>query len=87
MPMLDVASLSSILPFTEWETVSATPGALALQPLTIVFLSELAAIMALTRAGAAVDRQTADRTRRENERLRQLTDSTFLAYPVNADTH
>ena len=85
LPLLDIASLSSILPFTEWETASATPGALALQPLTVVFLSELAAILALTRAGAAVDRQSASRTRRENERLRQLTDSTFEGLLVHRD--
>jgi signal transduction histidine kinase/ActR/RegA family two-component response regulator len=77
IPVLNIASFSSILPFTEWEIASATPGALALQPLTIVFLSEFAAVIALTRAGAAVDRQTAVRTQRENDRLRQLTDSTF----------
>ena len=84
-PLLDIASLSAILPFTEWETAAATPGALALQPLTVVFLSELAAILALTRAGAAVDRQSASRARRENERLRQLTDSTFEGLLVHRD--
>src|ERR1019366_8210656 len=62
IPVLNLASLSAILPFTEWETVAATPGALALQPLTVVFLSEFAAILALTRAGAQVDRRTAART-------------------------
>ena len=77
IPLLNIASLSAILPFTEWETASATPGALALQPLTVVFLCEFAAILGLTRAGAQVDRQTAARTRLEIERLRQLTDSTF----------
>ena len=77
LPLLDVASLAAILPFTEWEAASATPGALALQPLTVVFLSEFVVILALTRAGAAVDRQAAARTRQEVDRLRQLTDSTF----------
>ncbi len=77
IPALNLASLASILPFTEWESASATPGALALQPLTVVFLSEFVAVLALTRAGAQVDRRTEARTRQENERLRQLTDSTF----------
>ncbi len=85
IPVLNLASLSAILPFTEWETVAATPGALALQPLTVVFLSEFAAILALTRAGAQVDRRTAARTRQENERLRQLTDSTFEGLLVHRD--
>ena len=85
IPVLNLASLSSILPFTEWEMASATPGALALQPLTVVFLSEFAAVLALTRAGAQVDRRTAARTRQENERLRQLTDSTFEGLLVHRD--
>ena len=77
LPALDLASLSSILPFTEWETASATPGALALQPVTVVFVSEFLMVLALTRAGVEVDRQSAARTRRENDRLRQLADCTF----------
>ncbi|MGE4049037.1 MAG: histidine kinase dimerization/phospho-acceptor domain-containing protein, partial [Acetobacteraceae bacterium] len=81
---LNLASFLSILPFTEWETASATPGALALQPLTVVFISEFVAILALTRAGAAVDRQSAARARRENERLRQLADCTFEGILVHA---
>jgi PAS domain S-box-containing protein len=85
IPVLNIASLSAILPFTDWETASATPGALALQPLTVVFLSEFVAVLALTRAGAQVDRQTAARTRQENERLRQLTDSTFEGLLVHRD--
>jgi PAS domain S-box-containing protein len=85
IPALNLASLSSVLPFTEWEMASATPGALALQPLTVVFLSEFAAVLALTRAGAQVDRRTAARTRQENERLRQLTDSTFEGLLVHRD--
>jgi PAS domain S-box-containing protein len=85
IPALDIASLSSILPFTDWETASATPGALALQPLTVVFLSEIAAVLVLSRAGAQVDRASAARTRRENDRLRQLTDSTFEGLLVHRD--
>jgi len=85
IPVLNLASLFSILPFTEWEMASATPGALALQPLTVVFLSEFAAVLALTRVGAQVDRRTAARTRQENERLRQLTDSTFEGLLVHRD--
>ena len=77
LPALYLASLSSILPFTEWETAAATPGALALQPVTVVFVSEFLLVLALTRAGVEVDRQSAARTRRENDRLRQLADCTF----------
>ena len=83
--LMDIASLSAILPFTEWETASATPGALALQPMTVVFLSEAAAVLVLTRAGAQVDKRAAARTREENERLRQLTDSTFEGLVVHRD--
>jgi PAS domain S-box-containing protein len=85
LPLLDLASLMSILPFTEWETASATPGALALRPLTVVFLAQFVTILVLTRAGTAVDRQSAARTKRENERLRQLTESTFEGILVHRD--
>jgi PAS domain S-box-containing protein len=85
IPTLNIATLSSILPFTEWESASATPGALALQPLTVVFISEFVAILGLTRAGAQLDRRTQARTRLENERLRQLTDSTFEGLLVHRD--
>jgi hypothetical protein len=77
LPALNLASLAAILPFSEWVAASATPGALALQPLTVVFVSELIAGLLLVRAGAAVDRQQATRTEQENARLRQLADCTF----------
>ena len=32
------ASLASVLPITKWERTAATPGALALRPVTVVFL-------------------------------------------------
>jgi PAS domain S-box-containing protein len=83
VPLLEIASLASILPFTDWEAASATPGALALRPLTVVFLSEFIAVLALTRVGSVVDRQAAARTVRENDRLRQLTDSTFEGLVVH----
>jgi PAS domain S-box-containing protein len=83
LPLLEIFSLASILPFTDWEAVSSTPGALALRPLTVVFLSEFIAVLALTRVGSVVDRQAAARTVRENDRLRQLTDSTFEGLVVH----
>jgi len=83
VPLLEIASLASILPFADWEAASATPGALAFRPLTVVFLSEFVAVLALTRVGSVVDRQAAARTVRENDRLRQLTDSTFEGLVVH----
>jgi signal transduction histidine kinase/CheY-like chemotaxis protein len=83
LPLLDVASLFAILPFSDWETVSATTGALALRPLTVVFASEFVAALLLVRAGAEVDRQAAARATRENQRLRQLTESTFEGIVVH----
>ena len=82
-PILDIASFAAMLPFAEWETAAATPGALASRPLTLVFLSELAAILALTRAGAVVDRQTMARTGPEHGRLRQLAESMFEGLVVH----
>jgi PAS domain S-box-containing protein len=83
LPVLDLASLFAILPFSDWETVSATTGALALRPLTVVFASEFVAALLLVRAGAEVDRQAAARATRENQRLRQLTESTFEGIVVH----
>ena len=77
VPGLNIASFAAILPFSDWEVAAATPDALALQPLVVVFVSELLVGLALVRVGAAVDRQQAARTAQENARLRQLTDSTF----------
>ena len=75
----------AILPFSDWESASATTGALALRPLTVVFASEFVATLLLVRAGAEVDRQAAARATRENQRLRQLTESTFEGIVVHRD--
>jgi PAS domain S-box-containing protein len=83
LPVLDLGSLFAILPFSDWATVSATSGALALRPLTVVFASEFVAALLLVRAGAEVDRHAAARATRENERLRQLTESTFEGIVVH----
>jgi signal transduction histidine kinase/ActR/RegA family two-component response regulator/NO-binding membrane sensor protein with MHYT domain len=87
LPALDFWSLFAILPFADWETVSATSGALALRPLTVVFASEFVATLLLVRAGAEVDRQAAARATRENDRLRQLTESTFEGIVVHRNGH
>jgi diguanylate cyclase (GGDEF)-like protein/PAS domain S-box-containing protein len=83
--LLAVVSLSSILPFVDWDAAAATPGAMAFRPVTVVFLSELAVTCVLGLAGAGVDREAAARIWRENERLRQLTESTFEALLVHRD--
>jgi diguanylate cyclase len=74
---LAVISLSSILPFAEWNMASEEPGAMAFRPMTVVFLSELAVTLALTLAGVGFDRRAAALIGRENDRLRQLSDCTF----------
>ncbi len=83
--LLNVGSLAAILPFSEWEAATATPNALALQPITVVFVSEFLAAMLLVRAGSSVDRRQAMRMTQENERLRQLTDCTFEGILVFRD--
>jgi PAS domain S-box-containing protein len=85
LPSLDFASLFAILPFSDWESVSVTTGSLALRPLTVVFASEFVAALLLVRAGAEVDRQSAARATRENQRLRQLTESTFEGIVVHRE--
>lgn len=82
--LLADASLSCILPFSDWNMATATPGAIAFRPVTVIFLSELGVTLALGVAGAGVDRQTAARATRENERLRQLTESTFEALLIHS---
>lgn len=83
LPLLNFGSLFAILPFSDWESVAATSGALALRPLTAVFASEFIVALLLVRAGAEVDRQAAARATRENRRLRQLTESTFEGIVVH----
>jgi diguanylate cyclase (GGDEF)-like protein/PAS domain S-box-containing protein len=82
--LLTCASLSCILPFSEWNMATATPGAIVFRPVTVIFLSELGVTLALGAAGAGVDRQTAALATRENERLRQLTESTFEALLIHS---
>jgi len=82
--LLADASLSCILPFSDWNMATATPGAIAFRPVTVIFLSELGVTLVLGIAGAGVDRQTAARATRENERLRQLTESTFEALLIHS---
>jgi diguanylate cyclase len=85
LALLTDTSLSSILPFTEWQMAAATPGAIAFRPVTVVFLSELGVTLVLALAGAGVDRQAAAQIARENDHLRQLTESTFEALLIHRD--
>jgi len=85
LPLLNLGSFAAILPFSDWEAATATPNALALQPITVVFFSEFLAVLLLVRAGSSVDRRQAMRAKQENERLRQLTDCTFEGILVYRD--
>ncbi len=83
LTLLADASLSCILPFSEWKMAAETPGAIAFRPVTVIFLSELGVTLVLGFAGAGVDRQAAAQVTRENDRLRQLTESTFEALLIH----
>jgi diguanylate cyclase (GGDEF)-like protein len=85
LTLLALLSLSSILPFSEWQIAAATPGAIAFRPVTVVFLSELGVTLLLVVAGEGVDRQAAARIASENDRLRQLTEGTFEALLIHRD--
>jgi PAS domain S-box-containing protein len=85
LSVMNLGTFAAILPFSEWEVTTATPNALALQPITVVFVSEFLAALLLVRAGSSVDRRQAMRATQENERLRQLTDSTFEGILVYRD--
>ncbi|HLJ05845.1 MAG TPA: EAL domain-containing protein, partial [Acetobacteraceae bacterium] len=78
-------SLMSVLPFSEWQMAAATPGAMAFRPVIVVFLSELGVSVTLGLLGTGVDRQIATQFARENERLRQLSESTFEALVIHRD--
>ena len=84
-PLLTILSLMSVLPFSEWQMAAATPGAMAFRPVIVVFLSELGVSVALGLLGTGVDRQIATQFARENERLRQLSESTFEALVIHRD--
>lgn len=83
LTLLAEASLSCILPFSDWKMATATPGAMEFRPVTVIFLSELGVTLVFGFAGAGVDRQAALQAARENERLRQLTESTFEALVIH----
>ena len=85
LSLLNIGSFAAILPLSEWEDTKGTPNALALQPTTVVAVSEFLAALLLVRAGSSVDRRQAMRATQENERLRQLTDSTFEGILVFRD--
>jgi PAS domain-containing protein len=85
LAVLAIMSLSSILPFSEWQLEAGTPGAIAFRPVTVVFLSELGVTLVLGTAGAGVDRRAAAQIARENARLRQFTESTFEALLIHRE--
>ena len=85
LTLLAIMSLSSILPFSEWQIATATPESIAFRPVTVVFLSELGVTLLLVLAGEGVDRQAAARIAAENDRLRQLTEGTFEALLIHRD--
>jgi diguanylate cyclase (GGDEF)-like protein/PAS domain S-box-containing protein len=78
-------SLLSILPFSQWQMESAAPGSVAFHPVAAIFVSELGVTLLLGMAGAGVDRQAAAQAARENERLRQLAETTFEALLIHRD--
>ncbi|MDX6655014.1 MAG: diguanylate cyclase, partial [Solirubrobacterales bacterium] len=81
--ILCITSLSAILPFSDWAAASATPSSIAFRPVTAVFAGELAVTLVLGLMGAGVDHQAAGLVKRENERLRQLGESTFEALLIH----
>jgi diguanylate cyclase (GGDEF)-like protein/PAS domain S-box-containing protein len=83
LAVVAVLSLSSILPFSEWRLASTMPSSIAFRPVTAVFTSEVGVTLMLGLLGAGVDRQAAAQIGRENERLRQLAETTFEALLIH----
>jgi hypothetical protein len=78
-------SLASILSFSDWSQEIERPGGIAFQPIVVVFVCEAGVTAALGLIGAAIDRRAASLIDRENERLRELADSTFEALVIHRD--
>jgi diguanylate cyclase (GGDEF)-like protein/PAS domain S-box-containing protein len=78
-------SLASILSFSDWSQAIERPEGIAFQPIGVVFVCEAGVTTVLTLIGAAIDRRAASLIDRENERLRELADSTFEALVIHRD--
>ncbi len=76
-------SLASILTFSDWSLQIETPHGFAFQPIVVVFVSESAVTAVLGLIGAAIDHRAASLIDRENERLRELAESTFEALVIH----
>jgi diguanylate cyclase (GGDEF)-like protein/PAS domain S-box-containing protein len=83
--LLASGSLASILSFSDWSQAIESPGGIAFQPIVVVFVCEAGVTTALGLIGAAIDRRAASLIDRENERLRELADSTFEALVIHRD--
>jgi PAS domain-containing protein len=78
-------SLTSILSFSDWGQEIERPGDIASQPIVVVVVCEAGVTAALGLIGAAIDRRAASLIDRENERLRELADSTFEPLAIHRD--
>lgn len=78
-----LGALSSILPVSEWSATLSAQEIFALRPLTVVCAWELLVTLCLALAGTMNDLGRAARMAAENNRLRQLSDSTFEALLVH----
>ena len=83
--LVAAGSLDSILSFSDWSVQIAAPGGIAFRPIVVVFVSDAAVAALLGLIGAAIDRRAASLIDRENERLRELADSTFEGLVIHRD--
>jgi len=83
--LVAAGSLESILSFSDWSMQIAAPRGIAFRPIVVVFVSDLAVAAVLGLIGAAIDRRAASLIDRENERLRELADSTFEGLVIHRD--
>jgi signal transduction histidine kinase/ActR/RegA family two-component response regulator len=84
LPALNIAALACVLPLPDWQASTATPGALAPAPLSVVLAAELLAGMLLVRAAERSARDRQHETEEWHERTRVAAEvnrarSSFLA--------
>jgi diguanylate cyclase (GGDEF)-like protein/PAS domain S-box-containing protein len=81
--LITLVSFASILSFSDWSAEIDTPGSIVFQPIIVVFVSELMVTTLLGSVGATIDHRAAAHVAGENERLRELTESTFEALVIH----
>lgn len=83
--VLSLASLTSILSFSDWLAESGNSASLATEPIVAVVSACGFVVAGLGLTGAALDHRAAQLNQREGDRLRQLADSALEGILIHRD--